>query len=223
MTTKDIWSTSGRAWLPFDEPMKRTSRNAPPATAKPALSRPSRQAARTASATAARRRSPTTKCSSCCCSARSRGPTPSRSPRRCSTRFGTFAEVLGAPERAAAGGQGRRRGGGARPQAGGRGRPSGCCAARSAGRDDPVVLGAGDRLLPGGHGVRGARAVPHPVPRQAQRADRRRGAADRHGRPHAGLSARGGAPRAGAVGDRDRSWSTTIRRATRPRRAPTSR
>ena len=71
------------------------------------------------------------------------------------------------------------------------------------GRRDPVVLGAGARLLPRGNGLRGARAVPHPLPRQEERADRRRGAADRHGRPHAGLSARGDPPRAGTVGDRD--------------------
>ena len=48
-----------------------------------------------------------------------------------------------------------------------------------------------------------ARAVPHPVPRQEERADRRRGAADRHRRPHAGLSARSGQARARTLGDRD--------------------
>ena len=68
-----------------------------------------------------------------------------------------------------------------------------------------------------------ARAVPHPLPRQEERADRRRGAADGHGRPHAGLSARGGQARAGTVGHARSSWSTTIRPATRRRRAPTSR
>ena len=44
----------------------------------------------------------------------------------------------------------------------------------------------------------------------------------RHGRPHAGLSARGGQARAGAVGHRASSWCTTTPPATRRRRAPTS-
>ncbi len=107
--------------------------------------------------------------------------------------------------RAAAGGQGRRRRrwrSTSRSIA--RGRPA-HGAERDQGPRDPVVMGQGDRLLPGGDGVRGARAVPHPVPRQEERADRRRGAADRDGRPHAGLSARGRAPRARTVGDRDRA------------------
>ena len=96
-------------------------------------------------------------------------------------------------------------------------------AERDQGPRDPVVVEQGDRLLPGRHGLRGARAVPHPVPRQEERADRRRSAADRHGRSHAGLSARGGPPRAGTVGDARSCWCTTTRRATRRRRAPTSR
>ena len=54
-----------------------------------------------------------------------------------------------------------------------------------------VVMERRDRLLPDQHGVRRQGAVPHPVPRQAQSIDLRRGAADRHRGPHAGLSARG--------------------------------
>jgi DNA repair protein RadC len=45
------------------------------------------------------------------------------------------------------------------------------------------------------------RAVPHPVPGQAQSNHRRRGAADRHRRPHPRLCARGGEAGAEAVGD----------------------
>ena len=65
-----------------------------------------------------------------------------------------------------------------------------------------VVLERRDRLLPGRHGVRRQGAVSPAVSRQAQPADRRRGAADRHRRPHAGLSARGDQARAGTIGDR---------------------
>ena len=61
----------------------------------------------------------------------------------------------------------------------------------------------GDRLLPRGDGVRGEGAIPHPVSRQEEPADRRRGAADRHRRSHAGLSARGGEARAGASATAD--------------------
>ena len=138
------------------------------------------------------------------------------------TRFGSLAEVLGAPDAPAAGGRGRRRGGRARSQDRRRRRPA-HGARRDQGPRGAVVMDPGDRLLPRGHGLRGARAVPHPLPRQEERADRRRGAADRNRRPHAGLSARGGPPRARAVGDRRSFSSTTIRRATRRRRAPTSR
>ena len=175
-----------------------------------------------ASRTAARRRSPTTNCSSCCCSARSRAPTPSRSPRRCwrgsarSPKCSARRSRCCRRSRASA----RRWRSTSRSSraAGQRWR-----AERDQGPRDPVVVEQGGRLLPGGDGLRGARAVPHPVPRQEERADRRRGAADRHGRPHAGLSARGRAPRARTVGDARSCWSTTIRQATRPRRAPTSR
>ena len=57
-------------------------------------------------------------------------------------------------------------------------------------------------VLPHGDGVRRQGAIPHPVSRQAQPADRRRGAADRHRRSHPGLSARGGQARARTVGNR---------------------
>ena len=43
---------------------------------------------------------------------------------------------------------------------------------------DPQLMDAADRLLPRADGVRGHRAVPHPVSRQEEPADRRRGAAD---------------------------------------------
>ena len=61
------------------------------------------------------------------------------------------------------------------------------------------------------------------VPRQAQSAHRRRIAAGRHRRSHAGLSARSGQARAGTVGDRASSWCTIIRPATQLLPAPTSR
>ena len=51
-------------------------------------------------------------------------------------------------------------------------------------------------------GLRRQGAVPRPVPRQAQSADRRRDASCRHRRPHAGLSARGCQARARAFGHR---------------------
>jgi DNA repair protein RadC len=52
-------------------------------------------------------------------------------------------------------------------------------------------------------GLRRSRAVPRTVSRQAQCAHRRRSAADRHRRPHAGLSARGGQARARIIGECD--------------------
>ena len=73
------------------------------------------------------------------------------------------------------------------------------------------------------HGVRRQGAVPHPVPRQAQPAHRRRGAWDRHRRSHAGLSARGGQARARTVRDRDHPGAQPSRPAIRRRRRPTSR
>ena len=69
-----------------------------------------------------------------------------------------------------------------------------------AGAGDPAVgdrvVGRADDLLPDGDGLSRHRAVPHPVPRPQERADRRRGAGQGHGRPCAGLSARGGQARA---------------------------
>ena len=74
---------------------------------------------------------------------------------------------------------------------------------------EAVGQAAGDLVLVGAAGLcedragaRGARAVPRAVPRQEEPADRRRGDEPRHRRPRAGLSARGGAPGAGAVGQR---------------------
>ena len=86
-----------------------------------------------------------------------------------------------------------------------------------------VVMERRDRLLPHHDGVRRQGAVPPAVPRQAQPADRGRGAADRHRRPHPGLSARGDQARAGIVRHRDLSWCTTTPPAIRRRRRPTSR
>jgi hypothetical protein len=74
------------------------------------------------------------------------------------------------------------------------------------------------------HGLRRQGAVPHPLSRQAQPAHRRRGAADRHRRPHAGLSARGGQARARIV--RHRAHPRAQPPLGRPdalERAPTSR
>ena len=120
-------------------------------------------------------------------------------------RFGSFAEVISAPPRAAEGsrraGRGRdhriqdRAGGGAAARQG-RGAASARCSSS---------WSRGARLLPHRAGLRREGAVPHPVSRQAQPADRRRGAAAGHGRPHAGLSARGGQARARAFRDRDHS------------------
>ncbi len=50
-----------------------------------------------------------------------------------------------------------------------------------------VLLVGGAGLLPHHNGFRGCRAVPPALPRQAQRAHRRRGAAIRNGRSHPGL------------------------------------
>ncbi len=61
-----------------------------------------------------------------------------------------------------------------------------------------LVLGRADGLLPHGDGLPRHRAVPHPLPRPQERADRRRGAGQGHRRPRAGLSARGREARARA-------------------------
>jgi hypothetical protein len=89
-------------------------------------------------------------------------------------------------------------------------------------RTPGVVLDRADRLLPRRHGLCRARGTARPLSRQEERPDRRRGAADRHRRPHAGLSARGRPPRAGTVGRPPSSSSTTTPRATPPPRRPTS-
>ena len=65
-----------------------------------------------------------------------------------------------------------------------------------------VVLVGGARLLPQRPGLRREGAIPHPLSRQAQPPDRGRGAAERHRRSYAGLSARGGQTRARAFGHR---------------------
>jgi hypothetical protein len=91
-----------------------------------------------------------------------------------------------------------------------------------AGARGAVVMERRARLLQRHDGARDARTVPYPVSRQEERADRRRGAADRHGRPHAGLSARGDAPRAGTLGYRHHPGAQPpVWRSRRPR-APTS-
>src|SRR5262249_12575430 len=56
------------------------------------------------------------------------------------------------------------------------------------------------RLLSHRHGLRRQGAIPRALSRQTQPADRRRGAAGGHGRPYAGLSARGGQARARTLG-----------------------
>ena len=137
-------------------------------------------------------------------------------------KFGSFAEVVAAPENAARRGQGPGRGRHHRAEGGARRRRA-AGARRGAQAHGAVVVGKRARLLPHHHGLRRQGAVPRAVPRQAQPAHRRRGAADRHRRPHAGLSARGGQARAGIVGDRHHPGAQPpVRRSRRPR-APTSR
>ena len=68
-----------------------------------------------------------------------------------------------------------------------------------------------------------AKAVPHPVPRQAQPDHRRRGAAEGHRRSHPGLCARDGEAGARAVGHGDRARAQSPPQATRRLRAPISR
>ena len=84
-------------------------------------------------------------------------------------------------------------------------------------------LAAAHRLLPRRTGPREDRAVPHPLPRPQERADRRRGAAARHHRPHAGLSARGGQARPRSRRRRADPGAQPSRRAIPSRRATTSR
>jgi hypothetical protein len=74
-------------------------------------------------------------------------------------RFGSLAEVLGAPEHLLRG-RAYWRGSGGRPE----NRGCGCAAhgtQRNQGPRDPFVMEPGARLLPRRHGFRGARAVPH--------------------------------------------------------------
>ena len=79
------------------------------------------------------------------------------------------------------------------------------------------------RLLPHGDGLPRHRAVPHPLPRPQERADRRRGPGQGHRRPRAGLSrARWRSARSSSTRARSSS-STTTRPAIRRRARPTSR
>ena len=90
--------------------------------------------------------------------------------------------------------------------------------------DGAVVLVGGARLLPHHDGLRRQGAVPRAVPRQAQPGDRRRGAANRHRGPHAGLSARSDQARAGIVRDRDHPGAQPSQSGDpTPIAAPTSR
>ena len=117
-------------------------------------------------------------------------------------KFGSFAEVISAPPAAAGGGQGPGRGRRHRAEdRAGRGDPP--RARRRCSKRAVLSSWSTCSTIAAPPWLRRQGAVPHPVPRQAQPADRRRGAADRHGRSHAGLSARGGQARARTVGDRD--------------------
>ena len=84
------------------------------------------------------------------------------------------------------------------------------------------VLDRRARLLPRGHGLRGARAVPHPLSRQEEPADRRRGAAARA----PSITRRSMCARSSSARWSSRpapsSWCTTTPRATPRPRAPTS-
>ena len=136
--------------------------------------------------------------------------------------FGSFAEVVHAPEARLRGNQGRRRQDHHRTQADRRGRqPDRQRPTETA--HPAVVMAGGDRLLPDQHGVRRQGAVSRAVSRQAQRPDRRRGAADRHRRPHPGLSARSYQAGAGIVGHRGAAGAQPSLRRPDRRRRPTSR
>ncbi len=185
--------------------------------------RPPRAPARTASCRAAPTRCPTTSCSNWCCSAPFRAATPRSSPSGCIARFGSFAEVINAPEPRLkeVHGVGDRvveelklvRAAALRLMQRADHREAGC----STSWTQVHRVSAAPRMA-----YETARAVPHPVPRQEEPADRRRGAGRRHRRPHAGLRARGGEARAGAVGDRDHPRPQSPLRRSRRRRAPTS-
>ena len=137
-------------------------------------------------------------------------------------RFGSFAEVLAAPPARLHGGgrHGRerhrrpqdRRGLGPPPRQG-----------RGAKAAGPVLLEFRPRLLPHRHGVHGQGAVPAPLSRQAQCAHRRRGAAIRHRRSHAGLSARDRQTGARTLGLRVDPGPQSSLAATRRPPPPTSR
>ena len=141
--------------------------------------------------------------------------------KRLLQRFGSFAEVINAPAERLKEVQGRRRCRRHAAEAGARRRAAPDAEGHHAAPGADVMDGRA-RLLPRRHGLRGARAVPHPVPRQEEPPDRRRDAAARHRGPHAGLCARGGQAGAGAARPAPSSWSTTTPRATRPPRGPTS-
>src|SRR5262245_17945001 len=100
--------------------------------------------------------------------------------------------------RAAQGGEGSGRGRDRRAQDRTRGGDTARARLREAAAG-AVLMVERARLLPLRHGVRRQGAVARALPRQAQRAHRRRGAANRHRRSHAGLSARAGQARARAV------------------------
>ncbi len=159
---------------------------------------------------------------SCCCSARCRGATSSRSPKRCIATFGSFAEAISAPEARLAEVKGLGDAGDRRAEdRAGSGEPA--VARRGEKAPGAVVMVDRARLLPHRAGFRRPRTVPRAVPRQAQPAYRRRGAAGRHRRSHAGLSARSGQARAWNCRPPPSFSCTIIRPAIRRRRAPTSR
>ena len=123
--------------------------------------------------------SPTPSCSRPCCISRCRARTPRRSPSSLLKRVRLVLGCAGGAARAAR----RVRRGWARSrvtnlkviQARG---PAFCARQGRPRAADPQLMVGADRLLPLGDGVRGHRAVPHPVPRQEEPADRRRGAAE---------------------------------------------
>ena len=92
-------------------------------------------------------------------------------------RFGSFAEVVHAPETLLREVEGVGDGTVSQLKLIGAARHS-HRQGRTKAADAALVMGRRDRLLPHQHGLRRQGAIPHPVPRQAQPADIRRGAAD---------------------------------------------